>query len=81
MRVDLKARPHKVSTIGKHLDYRKHWTCVPHRRLIEKLKGFGINGKLLQWLRSFLTSRTMRVMLRAGNLFTDSGGVEWSSTR
>jgi len=46
----------------------------------EKLKGFEINGKLLQWLESSLTPRTMRVMLR-GNLFTDSGGVEWISTR
>jgi len=46
-----------------YLDYRKALDCVSHRRLIEKLKGFGINGKLLQWLESFLTSRTMSVML------------------
>jgi len=63
-----------------YLDYRKAFDSVPHRRLIEKLKGFGINGKLLQWLESFDTSRTKRVMLR-GNLFRDCGGVEWSSTR
>ena len=49
-----------------YLDYRKALDCVSHRRLIEKLKGFGINGKLLQWLESFLTSRTMSVML-SGN--------------
>jgi len=48
-----------------YLDYRKAFDGVPHRRLIEKLKGFGINGKLLQWLQeNFLTSKTMRVMLR-----------------
>ena len=37
---------------------------VPHRRLIEKLRSIGINGNLLEWLNSFLTSRTMRVCLR-----------------
>jgi len=30
-----------------YLDYRKAFDSVPHRRLIEKLKTFGINGKLL----------------------------------
>ena len=40
-----------------YLDYRKAFDSVPHRRLIEKLKSFGINGKLLQWLDNFLTSR------------------------
>jgi len=44
-----------------YLDYRKAFDSVPHRRLLEKLKGLGIKGKLLQWLESFLTSRTMRV--------------------
>ena len=46
------------------LDYKKAFDSVPHRRLIEKLKSFGINGKLLQWLDSFLKSRTMKVGLR-----------------
>ena len=41
-----------------YLDYRiQAFDSVPHRRLIEKLKSFGINGKLLQWLDDFLTSR------------------------
>ena len=35
-----------------------------YRRLIEKLKSFGIKGKLLHWLGNFLTSRTMKVGLR-----------------
>ena len=47
-----------------YLDYRKAFDSVPHRRLIEKLKSFGIDGKLLQWLDDFLTSRTMKVGLR-----------------
>ena len=44
-----------------YLDYKKAFDSVPHRRLIEKLKGYGINGHLLEWITSFLTSRTMRV--------------------
>jgi len=47
-----------------YLDYRKAFDSVPHRRLIEKLKSFGIDGKLLQWMDDFLTSRTMKVGLR-----------------
>ena len=48
-----------------YLDYRKAFDSVPHRRLIEKLiRSIGINGNLLEWLNSFLTSRTMRVGIR-----------------
>jgi len=46
------------------LDYKKAFDSVPHRRLIDKLRSFGVNGKLLKWLDSFLTSRTMKVGLR-----------------
>jgi ribonucleases P/MRP protein subunit RPP40 len=46
------------------LDYKKAFDSVPHRRLIEKLKTFGITGKVLKWLESFLSARTMRVGLR-----------------
>ena len=47
-----------------YLDYRKAFDSVTHRRLIEKLKSFGINGKLLRWLENFLVSRTMKVGLK-----------------
>jgi len=47
-----------------YLDYRKAFDSVPHQRLLEKLKGLGITGKLLQWLENFLTARTMGVGLR-----------------
>ena len=47
-----------------YLDYRKAFDSVPHRRLLEKLKNFGLSEKLIQWLDNFLTSRTMKVVLR-----------------
>ena len=31
------------------LDYKKAFDSVPHQRLIDKLKSFGVNGKLLKW--------------------------------
>ena len=34
---------------------------VPHLRLIRKVESYGIKGKLLSWIKSFLTSRRQRV--------------------
>jgi len=47
-----------------YLDYRKAFDSVPHQRLLQKLKEFGIKGKLSAWLESFLTSRSMTVGVR-----------------
>jgi len=47
-----------------YIDYRKAFDCVQHRRLLEKLNLSGFSGKLLAWLESFLTGRTMRVGVR-----------------
>ena len=37
-----------------YLDYSKAFDTVPHLRHIEKLKGYGIGGELIMWLKSFL---------------------------
>ena len=37
-----------------YLDFRKAFDSVPHERLVIKLAAYGINGKVLQWIRSFL---------------------------
>jgi len=47
-----------------YLDYRKAFDSVPHKRLLKKLKLYGINGKLLRWIQSFLEARLMRVRIR-----------------
>ena len=39
------------------LDLCKAFDKVPHQRLIEKLKNFGINNLLLTWISSFLHNR------------------------
>ena len=45
------------------LDFAKAFDKVPHNRLILKLKGYGISGKLLDWIRAFLSNRKQRVVL------------------
>ena len=35
-----------------------------HESLLLKLKGYGIEGSLLQWFRNFLTNRQQRVVVR-----------------
>ena len=37
-----------------YLDYAKAFDTVPHKRLLTKLSGYGIGGKLLKWIAAFL---------------------------
>lgn len=47
-----------------YLDYRKAFDTVPHKRLILKLRQYGIKGQLLNWIEDFLTLRKSRVRVR-----------------
>ena len=44
-----------------YLDFRKAFDTVPHLRLMNKLKAYGIEGSLAKWIYSFLTGRSQRV--------------------
>ena len=46
-----------------YLDFQKTFDNVPHKRLIHKLKGYGISGNLLLWIEDFLHERKQRVVL------------------
>ena len=46
-----------------YLDYRKAFDSVPYERLLVKLQAYGIRGKVLQWIRNFLTAREQRVVI------------------
>jgi hypothetical protein len=50
-----------------YLDYQKAFDTVPHRRLLHKLQAYGISGSVLEWINSFLTSRSMRVSVRGSS--------------
>ena len=44
-----------------YLDFQKAFDTVPHYRLLTKLSSFGINGKMLNTIKDFLSDRTFRV--------------------
>ena len=44
-----------------YLDFRKAFDTVPHVRLLKKLEAYGVAGKLLNWIRDFLSNRKQRV--------------------
>ena len=43
------------------LDFTKATNIVPHKRLIHKLKYYGITGPISSWIESFLAERTQQV--------------------
>ena len=44
-----------------YLDFQKAFDSVPHLRLIEKLKGYGVNAVIVKWISNFLSNRTQVV--------------------
>ena len=46
------------------LDFAKAFDSVPHQKLLCKLRGYGIHGKLLEWIKAFLVGRRQKVMIR-----------------
>ena len=46
-----------------YLDIMKVFDTVPHERLLLKLSSYGIAGKTLEWIKSFLSSRRQRVVV------------------
>src|SRR3989442_54685 len=46
-----------------YLDFQKAFDKVPHRNLIRKVKGFGIEDKVIGWIENWLGNRTQRVVI------------------
>ena len=46
-----------------YFDYAKAFDKVSHRLLLVKLKTYGTDGKLLNWLKNYLESRKQRVVV------------------
>ena len=50
-----------VDTI--YMDFAKAFDKVPHKRLLHKLKAYGIKGNILGWIEAFLTDREQVVQV------------------
>ena len=44
-----------------YLDLAKAFNTVPPRKLLKKVKAYGIGGKILRWIEAFLVGRQQRV--------------------
>ena len=53
----------RLSTHCVFIDFAKAFDSVPHKRLLLKLQAYAVGGSLLQWFRSFLTTRKQRVVI------------------
>ena len=45
------------------MDFSKAFDMVPHNSLLFKLSGYGIQDKTLDWIKSFLSDRSQRVVV------------------
>ena len=52
---------HQVDVI--FIDFQKAFDKVPHHRLLNKLYHYGIRGKIHEWISTWLTQRTQRVVI------------------
>lgn len=53
----------KIPLDAAYLDFRKAFDSVPHKRLINKLKGYGVKGRVLNWVTDFLSTRNQFVSI------------------
>ena len=44
------------------LDLSKAFDLVPHKRLVHKIKGYGVTNELAEWFEDFLRNREQRVV-------------------
>ena len=51
-----------VDTI--YFDFTKAFDRVPHKRLLGELKSYGINGKVLEWIKAFLSNHRQIVNVK-----------------
>lgn len=46
-----------------YMDFQKAFDTVPHRRLLSKIKSYGFNKSMVDWIEDFITGRTQRVRI------------------
>ena len=56
------------------LDFAKAFDLVPHRRLVQKIRAYGVTDELTRWFEDFLACRKQRVTIGEAN-------SKWSDVR
>ena len=51
----------KESTIGVFIDLKKAFDTIDHSLLLKKIENYGIRGKALNWVKSYLNNRQQYV--------------------
>jgi hypothetical protein len=59
------------------LDFSKAFDKVPLQRLLTKLHHYGVRSYLLEWIRSFLSGRTQRVIVKGMHFSTTASVTFW----
>ena len=52
-----------IQTDVLYLDFAKAFDSIDHLILLEKLKGYGVTGQLLDWFADYLNGRFQRVVV------------------
>ena len=60
--VERKDKPRTQIDVGV-LDFSKAFDKVPHKRLMNKLRLYGIEGPTADWIQSFLSNRSQQVVV------------------
>ena len=59
-----KAMDQQIPMDVNYLDCRKVFDTVPHGRLLKMLEAYGMRGKIMGWIRAFLTGREQYAEIR-----------------
>ena len=63
-----------------YTDFQKAFDSVSHKRLQSKIKSYGIEGNMLNWINTFLNNRKQRVLINGRPyLFIVEKGPKWGS--
>ena len=58
-----------LDTDSIYLDFSKAFDKVDHKTLLSKLHSYGIRGKLLSWIESYLSDRTQTVVVNGSHSY------------
>jgi hypothetical protein len=66
----------RLTTDIVYIDFQKAFDSVSHKKLVSKIKSYGIVGNLLDWIKAFITNRTQAVKISdclSNNIYITSG--------